>query len=390
MKPYPSSHAEIKKQIVILGVRIDDLSMDETIDEIDRMIEDGGFHHIATANVDFLTKASEDPELLSILHSCDLVLADGMPLVWSSRLMGVPLKERVTGADLLPRLLHLSAAKRRKIFLLGASEDRSKSAARRIRKDFPDAVICGRLSPPLAPLASMDSDAILGEIHACRPDILLVAFGNPKQEKWIAMHREQIQVPVCIGVGASIDFLSGEQARAPVWMQDSGLEWLFRLASEPRRLALRYLDNAIFLLRHLSMQLLANSLRPHGSAQGSFAFEWEEGTLTATVVGGFTGAVVERFIAELRSHKIQSSLVLDLSAVTFITADAAGAIARMAHQRARLGREVWIVGESPVLQKALRATFPTGKPFRTASTLEDALVSISKEQPGFTAIPAQL
>ena len=362
-----------RRRIAILGVCLDDFSMDETIERIDGFIHEGGFHQIATANVDFLTKALTDRELLTILHGCDLVLADGMPLIWSSRLLGVPLRQRVTGADLLPRLLALSARKKRRIFLLGASEENSRHAAQRIQRDFPEAIICGRLSPPLAPIEEMDHEAILDQINSARPDVLLVAFGNPKQEKWIAMHRDRIQVSVCIGVGASIDFVSGKQKRAPIWMQDAGLEWTFRLASEPRRLALRYLDNALFLLRHLSVQLLTNSLQPRDTQSAQVHLLRRDDVLTASIIGGFSGATVETLMAKLSDSPQDCFLIVDLSSSTFIAPDAAAAIAHVAHQQTRKGRELWVVGDTPVLRKAIKATFPAGEPFRTAPSVQHAV-----------------
>ena len=371
--PSGEASAPPRRRIAISGVRIDDLSMDQTVEMIDHFIEDGGFHQIATANVDFLTKALADSDLLTTLHGCDLVLADGMPLVWCSRLMGVPLQQRVTGADLLPRLLELSARKHRRIFLLGASEERSRVAMERIESDFPSAVICGRHSPPFAPLDQMNDEPILAAIEAAKPDILLVAFGNPKQEKWICKHRERLTVPVCIGVGASIDFLSGKQSRAPLWMQRSGLEWLFRWANEPRRLTVRYADNALFLIRHLSVQLLTTALQPRPSGESVVSCLWSGDALTVTVSGRFSGSAVEQVMEAVRNCGPQAALILDLSLSTSIAPDASGAIAHLSHERALMGHKLWIVGETPGLRKALRATFPAGQPFQSALSLQDAL-----------------
>ena len=138
-------------QVALLGIRIDDVSLDEAVSIIDSMIDSGGCHQ-ATANVDFLSKAVGDRDLMEILNSCELVLPDGMPLVWASRLMGASLKERVTGADLFPRLLELSERKKRRIFLLGATEERSRGTLERIQREYPNAEICGRLAPPIAPI----------------------------------------------------------------------------------------------------------------------------------------------------------------------------------------------------------------------------------------------
>jgi N-acetylglucosaminyldiphosphoundecaprenol N-acetyl-beta-D-mannosaminyltransferase len=182
------------RHVAILGVPIANLTMDDTVETIDRFVKKRTFQHVATANVDFLLRATRDDELMEILHQCELVLPDGMPLVWASRILGTPLKERVTGSDLVPRLAELSARQNYSIFLLGAEEARSEAAAEWMKKQYPEVKIAGRYSPPVAPLDEMDHEHMLRMINAAKPDILLVAFGNPKQEKWLAMHRYRLQV----------------------------------------------------------------------------------------------------------------------------------------------------------------------------------------------------
>jgi N-acetylglucosaminyldiphosphoundecaprenol N-acetyl-beta-D-mannosaminyltransferase len=362
-----------RNRIALLGVGIDNLSMDAVVEIIDALIEEGGCHQVATAKVDFLTKAFDDAELLDILNSCELVLPDGMPLVWASRILGAPLKERVAGADLVPHLLELSARKKRRIFLLGATEENSSAAAQRIQKEYPDAILCGRYSPPFTQSDAMEDERTLQLIAEAKPDILLVAFGNPKQEKWIAKHRDRLNVPVCIGVGATIDFLSGRQSRAPQWMQQSGLEWIYRMVSEPRRLALRYLNNALFLLRYLSVQLLANSLQPRALQKPQIRLSWHGSVLAVGIVGGFSGSIAEQLIEDLDKCNHYGPLILDLSFTEFIAPDAAGLLIHLAQRCGRTGNELWLAGGKPSLRSVLQATFPAGEPFRTAATLKDAL-----------------
>ena len=368
-------------QVAILGIFVDNVSMHETVSTIDDWIQKGGYHQVATANVDFISKAACDPGLMHILHGCDLVLADGMPLVWASRMMGTPLKERVTGADLLPRLLELSASKQRRIFLLGAMEAHSRCAFERIRREYPDAQICGRFSPPVAPLEEMVNADILRHIEESKPDILLVAFGNPKQEKWLAMHRHTLNVPVCIGVGASIDFFSGKQLRAPMWMRQVGLEWLFRLGSEPRRLGFRYLDNALFLLRHLSGQLLLTSVQARNLSTNSISFTRVDGSLIAKIGGAFTGSIVTELRTQFESEWVRgcSSFILDLSTTTTIWPDAIGLIA--SQKRSLLGTEsqIVLVGLQAGVRKVLRSTFPAGDFLHTAATIQEALLMNERE-----------
>src|SRR5215469_9547109 len=231
--------------VAVLGVPFNNVTMDEAVKIIEEKIEGGGYHQVATANVDFLMHAIHDKELRDILCACSLVVPDGMPILWSARLMGSPLKERVCGIDLVPRLAELSARRGYSIYLLGASDKSSQRAAEILEERYPGLRIAGRYSPPVRPLEQMNHEEILERIELARPDILLVAFGNPKQEKWLSMHRNRLRVPVSIGIGGSLDMIAGKLTRAPRWIQKCGMEWLFRAAQEPRRLARRYVVDAL-------------------------------------------------------------------------------------------------------------------------------------------------
>jgi len=226
--------------ITILGVPFDNVTTVEALERIEQMVLSGKSHYVATANVDFLVQAREDVELRRILFDAHMVLCDGTPLLWMSRLLGNPLPERVAGADVVPRLIQIAAEKSYRLFFLGATPDSVSRAVANLRDAFPDLRIAGYYSPPFNKLIEMDHDEIKSRILAAKPDVLLVSFGCPKQEKWIAMHYRSLGVPVAIGVGATIDFLAGKVSRAPVWMQRNGLEWLYRLLQEPGRLFRRY------------------------------------------------------------------------------------------------------------------------------------------------------
>ena len=160
----------------------------------------------------------------------------------------------------------------------------------------------------------MANGEMLKAIEDAKPDILLVAFGNPKQEKWLAMHRHCLNVPVCIGVGASVDFFSGRQSRAPMWMQRSGMEWIFRLFSEPRRLGPRYLDNVLFLLRYLSLQLFITSVQPSKSPATKISMTRLGRALIVRIAGDFTGPAVSELRQGIESELASGcSLIVDLS-----------------------------------------------------------------------------
>jgi N-acetylglucosaminyldiphosphoundecaprenol N-acetyl-beta-D-mannosaminyltransferase len=368
-----------KPRVAILGVAIDNLTMDQVLNVVESQIAGGGFHQIATANADFIANSVSDEELREVLNRCDVVLPDGMPLVWASRLLGVRVGERVAGADLVPRLTKLSAERGYRIFLLGASEESSAGTAAWMQKSFPSVCIAGRYSPRIQPLEEMDHEYMLACIEAARPDILLVAFGNPKQEKWIAMHRNRLKVPVCIGVGGSFEFLSGRIRRAPVWMQQNGLEWLYRTIQEPSRLAKRYFCNAAALLRHLPAQLLWMAVQSKPRTKGQITTATVGKVKVLCIQGDLTGSVLPQFDTEV-SGAILSGLhvVLDLSQTTYIGADAMGSLIHLMNLARRWRRDFWIAGTRPSLVRI----FPTAQlrpSFRVASKVSEALRRIEAD-----------
>lgn len=240
----------MRNLVVVLGTPIDNLNISQALDRIEQMVQvgraSGRVHQVATVNADFVVKALFDPELRYLLQHADLLTADGMPLVWGGRLLGVPLPGRVTGADLVPALAQRAAKSGISIFFLGGGPGVAARAASLLKQEYPELLVAGVHSPSFSPVLEMDT-SFLEEIRSARPDIVLVAFGNPKQEKWIGMYGRQLGVPVMIGVGGSLDFIAGQTQRAPEWMRRSGFEWLFRLLQEPRRLFQRYaIDLAIF------------------------------------------------------------------------------------------------------------------------------------------------
>jgi N-acetylglucosaminyldiphosphoundecaprenol N-acetyl-beta-D-mannosaminyltransferase len=372
-----------RTRVALLGVPIDNLTMDEAVNVIDGYIAGGEFNQIATANVDFLIKAIGDEDLMKILRSSSLVLSDGMPLVWASRMMRTPLRERVTGSDLVPRLAELAARKSYSIFLLGATDERAAGAAAWMEKNYPGARIAGRFSPPFASIDEMDNEHILDLIEESAPDILLVAFGNPKQEKWIAKFRHRLRVPVCIGVGASLDFLAGGNKRAPLWMQTTGFEWLHRAYWEPKRLGRRYLSNATGLLRHFSAQLLAMSTQPRTRVDHAVTQQYLTQTSVISVAGQFTGQTVQEFQRVLHKTRAEDcAVILDLYATQSVGADALGALISLNTQLRNEGRQLWLTGMRPSVRRVLRASF-LDRHFRSAAQVSDAVrrVELMLEEP---------
>jgi N-acetylglucosaminyldiphosphoundecaprenol N-acetyl-beta-D-mannosaminyltransferase len=366
-------------RIAILGVAIDNLTMADVLSIVEEEIAEGGFHQIATANVDFLVNSVNDDELRETLNRCDVVLADGMPLVWASRFLGTKLKERVAGADLVPQLANLSAQHGYRIFMLGADEESSSGAAQWMRRNFPAVCISGRYSPKFQSLEEMDHEEILIRIEEARPDILLVAFGNPKQEKWIAMHRNRLKVPVCIGVGGSFEFLSGRFRRAPVWMQRNGLEWLYRTIQEPSRLARRYFTNGTGLLRYLPAQLVWTAAQSKPGTKGQITTETMGQARVLRIHGNLTGSLLPEFESDVRSAVLSGlHVVLDLSQTTYIGADALGSLIDVVNLARRWRRELWLAGLHPNLDRIIHAA-QLRPSFRMASKVAEALRRIEPD-----------
>lgn len=255
---HPTSPAGEPPAIEIFGIPFHDLTMADVLRDIDQMVErrDPGF--IVTPNLDFAAQANADVDLHRIILGAHRILCDGMPLVWSSRLLGFPLKERVAGSDLVPLLAEHAAKKGYRLYFLGSTPEVLKQARDILVKRHPGLQIVGIDSPPFAPLAAMDHDSINKRIEAARPDILFVAFGCPKQEKWIWMNHRKLGVPCSIGIGASLDFIAEKTHRAPRWMQKTGTEWIFRLLQEPGRLFRRYAWDFCFLISALLRNLFVD------------------------------------------------------------------------------------------------------------------------------------
>jgi N-acetylglucosaminyldiphosphoundecaprenol N-acetyl-beta-D-mannosaminyltransferase len=217
----------------ILGVRVDCLDMAGAVETIGRMVEERGQTRlVATVNPEFVMRARADAQFRQVLEGAALCLADGIGVVWAMRRQGCPQSERVAGSDLVPHLARRCAASGWRPFLLGAAPGVAADAARRMEADNPGLRVAGVHAGSPAP---DDDEETLRRIAAARPDLLLVAYGAPQQELWIARNLCRLGVPVAIGVGGTFDFLAGRVRRAPGWVRRAHLEWLWRLAMQPAR-----------------------------------------------------------------------------------------------------------------------------------------------------------
>jgi N-acetylglucosaminyldiphosphoundecaprenol N-acetyl-beta-D-mannosaminyltransferase len=214
------------------GVRADDVTWDETLAWAERFITDGTPHQIATVNPEFVMAARRDPEFRAIINNAALAIPDGVGLLWAGRLLGQPLRERVTGSDGVPRIAERAAVKGWRLFLLGAAPGVAEETARRLVVRYPGLKIVGTYagSP-----AVEEETAIVDLVRRARPDVLFVAYGHPRQDRWIARNLARLGVPVCMGVGGAFDFIVGVQSRAPAWMRRIGLEHFYRLLRQPWR-----------------------------------------------------------------------------------------------------------------------------------------------------------
>jgi N-acetylglucosaminyldiphosphoundecaprenol N-acetyl-beta-D-mannosaminyltransferase len=217
----------------VLGVRVDCVDMVGAVAAIERMVERRGpTCLVATVNPEFVMRAQADEPFRRVLEGAELCLADGIGVVWAMRRAGCLVRERVTGSDLVPALACLCARRGWRPFLLGARPGVAAEAGLRLELANPGLSIAG--THPGSPRPE-DDDESLRRIQAARPDLLLVAYGHPEQELWIARNRHRLGVPVAIGVGGSLDFVAGRVRRAPRWLREAHLEWLWRLAMEPWR-----------------------------------------------------------------------------------------------------------------------------------------------------------
>lgn len=251
-------------RIGLFGVEIDAVRMPEAVEQVLAWTDerDGRCRYAVTPNVDHVVMLQSHEALRAAYAAADLVLADGAPLVAVSRLLGRGLPERVAGSDLVPALFQ--AAHRLdlplRVFLLGGEPGVAERAANKIHTTWPPVEVVGTASPPRGFEHDVWQNAeILELIRASQADLLLVGLGAPKQELWVYEHRDIIAAPAALCIGATIDFLAGHRRRAPRWMRRSGLEWFYRVAREPRRLARRYLRDALVFPRLVWREL---TLRP--------------------------------------------------------------------------------------------------------------------------------
>ena len=226
----------------ILGVAFDDLTRQEAAQRGRELLEEDKFHYVVTPNPEFLLAAEKDPEFCRVLNEADLVLPDGIGVVYSAKILGTPLKGRVPGIEFAQDMLACLNEKKGRLFLLGAKPGVAEEAGARILDQYPDIVLCGTQDGYFR-----DEETVLLKVAAARPDLLFVCLGAPKQEKWMARNGAATGAHLLCGLGGSLDVFAGVVERAPKFWSDHGLEWFYRLCKEPRRIG-RMMKLPLFLI----------------------------------------------------------------------------------------------------------------------------------------------
>jgi N-acetylglucosaminyldiphosphoundecaprenol N-acetyl-beta-D-mannosaminyltransferase len=341
----------MKPSAVVLGVPLDPVTMPQAVDRIGELIASGRrhrcIHQVSTVNVDFIVNALEDPAILAVLQDNSLNLADGAPVVWASRWLGTPLPARVAGADLVPALAEASAERGWRIHLFGGAEGVAERSRDLLVERYPGASISAEMGPRVGADGRVD-DHVVESIARRDVDVLCVALGNPKQERFIATHGADLGCPVQIGIGGSLDMLLGVRRRAPEWIQDLGVEWVYRAAQEPGRLGRRYAHDLKVFLPHIVRYVRA--VRASG----------DDGRLGVAVVGG-RARVVEMYAVD--AERTWNDLVptdldvveIDLGGERSFDPVSHGRLIRLIRSSAREGVEIVLSAVSPAADRTLSA-----------------------------------
>ena len=319
--------------LVVLGIPFHNVTFEETVTWARDRIRSRRPGYIATANIDFVMQAQRDPELQRILLEADLVVADGIPIVWLSNWLGPRLKARVTGSDLVPLFAEMARDNGFSLFHLGGAPGVAEKAAEVLAQRLPGLRVAGCYSPPKADVLNMNHAEILARLNEAQPDLLLVAFGAPKQEKWVNFNMGRLKVPVSIGIGGSLDFLAGAQTRAPVFVQRMALEWLWRMFSDPPRLFRRYVRNIGFFFSTVLKLLAARyrADRPESPIAANTSAAAELGRLVHVEpfirIGNDRQA--ETFRAHLAALPVSRPVVMDLAGVPWLSSLELGVLLRL-------------------------------------------------------------
>ena len=244
------------KTTQVWGLNFHAVDMEQTLDYLEQVIYERQPSYAVTANLNYAMLCAKNPRLAAFTRNSALTLCDGMPILWRSKLNATKLPERVAGSDLIYRLAERCAEKKLRVYFYGASEGIAELAAKSLKMLYPRLSVAGVQCPPFRVCSSEEIRSQIATIKRSKPDLLLVALGQPKGEYWIEDHLEELGVPLTIQLGASFDFVAGNAVRAPRLVQKIGMEWLYRTLKDPRRLAPRYFANFLFLVKILRQEMI--------------------------------------------------------------------------------------------------------------------------------------
>lgn len=250
--PVTTPRTPTDRRVMVWGLPLAPLTRREAVDAVIDLIHSGSSSYFITANAHYAMVSDRVEGLREINRKAAFILADGAPIVWASRFLRTPLPERVAGSDLIFDLCQRAATHEFRVFLLGGADGVAQEAGRRLEQLYPGLRIVGTEAPPFRDLSAEEHEGLLGRIRDSGPDLLFVAFGQPKGEFWLAENLDALGIPVGVQVGASLDFVAGRVPRAPRVLQKIGFEWAYRMWREPARLAPRYARNAAFILKMLA------------------------------------------------------------------------------------------------------------------------------------------
>lgn len=234
----------------LLNTYVNNVSMGEALDEICRLIDEKEQSYVVAINVDVVMKIEKDEYLKRITDEANLTLVDGKPLIWISKWHKRPIKAKISGSDLVPKLCRVAAQKGYSVFIIGGAEGVAEKAKENIEKEYEGIKIVGTYSPHYGfEKDEVELEKINSIISSVNPDILIVCFGCPKQEKWIYENYKKFNASVSVCAGATVDFMAGKVKRAPEWMSNHGFEWLYRMLQEPKRLLKRYLVDDVKIIK---------------------------------------------------------------------------------------------------------------------------------------------
>ncbi len=388
--------------VVILGIPIDNLDISEAIERIFALVEcykeDHKSKYVATINVDFIVNTLgwtlsgiRHPELLDILRRVDLVTADGMPIVWVSKLLGEPLKERVAGSDMVPILMKEAAIRKKSIFFLGGKGDIAQKAADRMKQKHPDLQIAGIYSPFVhidgedMLDSELDDASIIDKVNKSGADILLIGFGNPKQEVWFERNRTRLKVPISIGIGGTYEFIVGSVARAPLWMQKAGLEWIHRITQDPKRLWKRYfigffkfgfliLPSVIYHKYKRLIYKHVNENKRSDEIPKTVEIQTHQSIIQViTIPDPLDAQMVSIIKNDIESKVLQTAHpVLDLRDVNFIDSSGLGLLVSLWRKTIKDGRQILMTGVNESSMKLFELS-------RTGDLFEDKIFDSVKD-----------